>query len=159
LAEYARKNRSIEGYPAGKQITRDEFFEVQADIFVPAAIENQVGEKEAEALRVRLIAEGANGPINPEGEKVLKKRGIDVIPDLLANSGGVTVSYYEWVQNKRSETWDLEEVDRRLEQAMQRAYHRTMYFAREKNVDPRIAAYGIALQNISQAYYERGIFP
>src|SRR4029077_14925417 len=99
-----------------------EFFATKADIFAPCALENQVGEAEASALNVKLVAEGANGPCNPEGERVLLDRGIDLLPDVLANSGGVTVSYYEWVQNKRSEHWTLEEVDERLESAMKNAY-------------------------------------
>lgn len=158
LSEHVRSHGSIQGY-GGQACTREEFFATPADIFVPAALENQVGKEEAKALKVRLVAEGANGPVNPEGEAVLKKRGIDIIPDILCNSGGVTVSYYEWVQNKRSETWELEEVDRRLEHAMRRAYERVMYFAREHNCDARIAAYALALQSISTAYDERGIFP
>ncbi len=130
-----------------------------ADIFIPAALENQVGEPEAKALRVKLVAEGANGPINPQGEAVLLDRGVPILPDVLANSGGVTVSYYEWVQNKRSETWDLEEVDTRLKRAMTHAYHRVMHFARDHQVNPRVAAYCLALRSINTAYQERGIFP
>ena len=110
-------------------------------------------------LDVRLIAEGANGPTNPEGEAVLADRGIPVIPDILANSGGVTVSYYEWVQNRNSEHWDAEEVQRRLLHMMRRAYQRTMFYAAEKKVNPRIAAYALALESLSTSYAERGIFP
>ena len=114
---------------------------------------------EARALNVKMIGEGANGPLNPEGEKVLLDRGVAVLPDVLANSGGVTVSYYEWVQNKRSESWSLEEVDERLEKAMKRAYREVFNFSREKKVDMRIAAYAIALQRIEAVYREREIFP
>lgn len=159
LAEWVKTHGSVADYDAGEPISREDFFQTKADIFIPAALENQVGPEEANALQVRLVAEGANGPINPEGEKVLKQRRIGILPDILANSGGVTVSYYEWVQNKRSEQWDLEEVDRRLEIAMQRAYHRVMFFAREHGIDPRVAAFSLALQNINTAYSERGIFP
>jgi glutamate dehydrogenase (NAD(P)+) len=159
LQDYVEANGSIEGYPRGERITRDEFFETSADLFIPAALENQVGEKEAKALRVRLVAEGANGPVNPVGEAVLKDRGIPIIPDVLANSGGVTVSYYEWVQNRNSEHWDLEEVQRRLLHMMRRAYQRTMFYAAEKKVDPRIAAYALALESLATSYAERGIFP
>lgn len=159
LQDYVQANGSIEGYPRGERITRDEFFETSADLFVPAALENQVGQKEATALRVRLVAEGANGPLNPAGEAVLKDRGIPIIPDVLANSGGVTVSYYEWVQNRNSEHWDLEEVQRRLLHMIRRAYQRTMFYAAEKKVDPRIAAYALALESLATSYSERGIFP
>ncbi|MGF1469395.1 MAG: Glu/Leu/Phe/Val dehydrogenase [Sandaracinaceae bacterium] len=159
LSDYVKQHRSIEGYPNGEKIGRDDFFAVKADIFVPAAIENQVGPEEAESLQVRLVAEGANGPINPAGEEVIERRGIEVIPDVLANSGGVTVSYFEWVQNKRSETWDLEEVDQRLERKMVRAYHRVMVHARERGITPRLAAYSLALTTLKNAYEERGIFP
>ncbi|MDH5490431.1 MAG: Glu/Leu/Phe/Val dehydrogenase [Myxococcales bacterium] len=159
LSEHVRRVGSIEGYHHGETVSRDEFFSTKSDIFIPAALENQVGTHEANLLDVKLIAEGANGPLNPEGERILKNRGIPIIPDVLANSGGVTVSYYEWVQNRRSEIWDLEEVDHRLEQAMTRAYHRVMYFARQRGVDARIAAYCLALSNLGTAYAERGIFP
>lgn len=159
LSEYVKKNGSIAGYGAGETITREEFFGIEADLFIPAALENQVGEEEARALNVKLIAEGANGPLHPDGERILKERGIPVLPDVLANSGGVTVSYFEWIQNKRSETWDLEEVDARLERKMKDAYGRVMAFAREHGVDYRIAAYGLALKALMTAYDERGIFP
>jgi len=158
LADHVKEHGSIEGY-RGDKCSRDEFFATAADIFVPAALENQVNEAEAKALRVKLIVEGANGPVTPEGEKILKDRKIAIIPDILANSGGVTVSYYEWVQNKRSETWELDEVDTRLEHAMKKAYERVSYFARERKCDLRVAAYGLALERISTAYVERGIFP
>ena len=159
LQEYVKKTRSIAGYPGGKPITREEFFRIKADIFIPAALENQVGVDEAAALQVRLVAEGANGPCTPEGEKILLERGIDILPDVLANSGGVTVSYYEWVQNKRSESWSLEEVDGRLEKAMKRAYREVGELARQKKCSLRVAAYGVALQRIAAVYGEREIFP
>src|SRR3954469_20780696 len=159
LQEYVKKNRSIAGYPGGKAISREEFFRVKADIFIPAALENQIGIEEAQALQVRLVAEGANGPCTPEGEKVLLERGIDILPDVLANAGGVTVSYYEWVQNKRSESWTLEEVDQRLEKAMKRAYREVVEMARQKKCTLRVAAYAVALQRIASAYGEREIFP
>jgi glutamate dehydrogenase (NAD(P)+) len=159
LQQYVRKNGSIAGYPNGEAISRDEFFSLEADLFVPAALENQVGEKEATALKVRLIAEGANGPTTPDGEAVLERRGIAVLPDVLANAGGVTVSYYEWVQNRRSEQWSIEEVDRKLELAMRRAYHRMTEFAARNRCSSRLACYGVALERLARVYQERGIFP
>ncbi len=159
LADHVAKTGSVVGYKHSKAITRDEFFQQEADIFVPAALELEVGEKEAKALRVKVVAEGANGPTYPEADNILFERGIDVLPDILANSGGVTVSYFEWLQNKRSERWDLEEVEQKLEKHMLRAYAAVRDLAEERKIDYRTAAYGIALGRIDTAYSERGIFP
>jgi len=158
MMEYVKERGSIDGYP-GEPISREDFFGLEADIFVPAALENQVGEDEARALKVRLVAEGANGPCTPQGERILEDKGVHIIPDVLANSGGVTVSYFEWIQNKRSESWDLEEVDARLERAMKRTYQRVASYARDKGCSQRIAAYGLALRALMTSYEERGIFP
>jgi glutamate dehydrogenase (NAD(P)+) len=159
LKQYVQKNGSIAGYANGQAISRDEFFAVQADLFVPAALENQIGPAEAEALQVRLVAEGANGPCTPEGEAVLTRRGIDLLPDVLANAGGVTVSYYEWVQNRRSEQWTLDEVEERLERAMLDAYDRMAQFADTNKCSNRVACYGVALGRLVQVYTDREIFP
>jgi glutamate dehydrogenase (NAD(P)+) len=159
LQDYVQANGSVAGYPNGKLISREEFFATKADILVPAALENQIGSAEANLLNVRLVAEGANGPCNPEGERVLAERNIEVLPDVLCNSGGVTVSYYEWVQNKRSEQWTLEEVDDRLETAMKKAYREVTQFARSRKCDLRIAAYALALSRLEIVYQEREIFP
>ena len=159
LQDWVKKNRSIAGYPGGKPISREEFFRIKADLFIPAALEAQIGADEARDIQVRLVAEGANGPCTPEGEKILLDRGIDIIPDVLANAGGVTVSYYEWVQNKRSESWTLEEVDSRLEKAMKKAYREVVEMSRQKKCSLRVAAYAVALLRIAAAYGEREIFP
>jgi glutamate dehydrogenase/leucine dehydrogenase len=159
LQDYVEEHGSIAGYPGGKPITREEFFATKVDIFAPCALENQVGDAEAKALDCKLVVEGANGPCNPAGERVLLEKGIDLLPDVLANSGGVTVSYYEWVQNKRSESWSEEDVDTRLEAAMTRAYHEVSDYARSKKCDMRIASYAIALLRIEAVYKEREIFP
>lgn len=159
LKQHVEQHGSLSGYPNGQKISREEFFAVPADIFVPAAMENQIGPLEAEALQVRLIAEGANGPCSPDGEEVLARRGIDVLPDVFANAGGVTVSYYEWVQNKRSEQWTLEEVDDRLERAMADTYERIEHFAEAHHCSLRLACYGVALERLSRAYVDREIFP
>ncbi len=155
----SRRTAPSPATPAASPSAREEFFRIKADIFAPSAMENQVGAEEATALQVRLVAEGANGPCTPEGEKILLDRGIDILPDVLANSGGVTVSYYEWVQNKRSESWSLEEVDTRLEKAMKRAYREVVDLARQKKCSLRVAAYAVALARITAVYAERDIFP
>jgi glutamate dehydrogenase (NAD(P)+) len=154
-----RRHGSIEGYLKTPGVTRDEFFSHKADFFIPAALQNQIDEHEAKLLQVQLVAEGANSPTTPAGEQVLAARGIDVIPDVLANAGGVTVSYYEWVQNGRNESWDLEEVETRLERAMRRSYARVTDYAREKNCSMRDAAYSLALLRLKQVYAQRRIFP
>jgi glutamate dehydrogenase/leucine dehydrogenase len=159
LKQYVEQNGSIAGYANGTKIPREQFFGTQADIFVPAALENQIGAAEAEALQVQLVAEGANGPCSPEGEEILKRRNIEILPDVLCNAGGVTVSYYEWVQNRRSEQWTIQEVDQRLEIAMHDAYDRMARFAKLNNCDYRRACYAVALQRITQVYTEREIFP
>ena len=159
LTEWVKREVSIAGYPSGQPITKEEFWATKCDISIPSALEGQIGPAEAKVMDCKLVAEGANGPTTPEGEKILLDRGITVIPDVLANSGGVTVSYYEWVQNKRSEAWDLEEVDTRLESAMKRAYGEVVDFARLHDVDMRIAAYCLALDRLQAVYRERDIFP
>jgi glutamate dehydrogenase (NAD(P)+) len=159
LAEHAHRTGQIAGFERAERLTRDEFFATKADIFIPAALENQVGEHEAKLLDVRVVAEGANGPVNPAGERALLDKGTDVIPDVLANAGGVTVSYYEWLQNKRMERWALEEVDLKLETMMIRSYQRVRDLAKERKVPKRVAAYGIALRSLADPYALRGIFP
>jgi glutamate dehydrogenase (NAD(P)+) len=159
LQDWVEENGSIAGYPGGKAITREEFFETKADIFAPCALENQIGETEAQTLDCKVVVEGANGPTNPMAEKICADRGIDILPDILANAGGVTVSYYEWVQNKRSESWSEDEVDEKLERAMMRAYREVSDHARQNKVDRRIAAYALALGRIEAVYKEREIFP
>jgi glutamate dehydrogenase (NAD(P)+) len=159
LADHVGATGSVAGYKGAKAITRDEFFQVEADIFVPAALELEIDEKEARALRCKVIVEGANGPTYPEADQILSERGIDVLPDILVNSGGVMVSYFEWLQNKRSERWELEEVEQRLEHGMQRTYAHVQELANEKKIDYRTASYAIGLKRMEQAYSERGIFP
>ena len=159
LADYAKQNRCIAGYPGGQAISREAFFASKADIFVPAALENQIGVDEAKALTCRLVAEGANGPTNPEGEKILLQRGVAIIPDILANAGGVMVSYFEWAQNKRSEHWELAEIDMQLERRMRAVYDSVRAFSTQHKVSSRVAAYAIALQRIERVYRDRGIWP
>jgi len=159
LSEYVQETGSVAKYHNAKVISRMDFFALEADIFVPAALELELGVAEAEVLKVKLVAEGANGPTYPEAEEILIKRGIDVIPDIFANSGGVIVSYYEWLQNKRSERWDKTEVHARLEKRMKETYANVRRFAATHDTDMRTACYAIALERLQRTYDERGIFP
>jgi glutamate dehydrogenase (NAD(P)+) len=149
----------VRGYSGGKPANHVEFLRTKADIFIPAALENQITAETAPWLKVRLVAEGANGPTDPDGDAILQERGIDLIPDILCNSGGVIVSYFEWLQNKRSECWDLQEEDCKLRKKTTHAYERVRDKAAELGTDWRTAAYVIALSRLEKAYQERGIFP
>jgi glutamate dehydrogenase (NAD(P)+) len=159
LADYVKKHGALKDYDSGEPCTRMDFFAAKADILIPAALQNEVGVPEANALQVRVILEGANGPVMADGEAVLLDRGIDIVPDILANAGGVTVSYYEWVQNGRQESWELDEVEERLEKAMRRSYLRVVEFSREHKCTQRDAAYAIALRRLAAVYRQRQIFP
>jgi glutamate dehydrogenase (NAD(P)+) len=159
LSEHVQRTGSVVGYPGTHSIPRDQFFATECDIFIPAALELEIGVAEARAMRCKLVAEGANGPTDPRAEPILLEKGVHLIPDILANSGGVCVSYYEWLQNKRSEVWDLEEVEERLAKRMKRTYLAVSEYAATRKCDWRTAAMCLALGRISKAYGERGIFP
>jgi glutamate dehydrogenase (NAD(P)+) len=160
LLAYAKSHGGlISGYSKAKPIDRKTLFRTPADILVPAALENQLTAETAPLLEVKLVAEGANGPTDPDGDRVLQQKGIDVIPDILCNAGGVIVSYFEWLQNKRSEFWDLEEVDGKLHRKIVSAYERVRDTAKKFRADWRTAAYIVALSRLATVYKERGIFP
>ena len=159
LTEHVRTNGGVKGYARAQEASVDDFWSMKTDIFIPAALELQIDARVAKMLDCRLVVEGANGPTTLSGEVVLKERGIDVLPDLMANAGGVAVSYFEWIQNKRSESWQLKEIDERLHFLMRRAYHAMRAFARERGVDNRTAAYAVGIRRINEVYKERGIFP
>jgi len=149
----------VAGFSDASPIDHITFLKTKADIFIPAALENQITEETAPLLNVRLVVEGANGPTNVAGDEILQQRGILVLPDVLCNGGGVVVSYFEWLQNKRSEFWDLEEVDTRLKKQIIGAYRRVRDTVQEHNTDWRTAAYIVALGRLAKVYTERGIFP
>ena len=159
LSEHVAKTGSVAGYKGATKVTREEFFGLEADIFVPAALELELGLKEAKALKVKMVVEGANGPTYPEAEDYLLGKGVDVIPDILCNSGGVIVSYYEWLQNKRSEQWDTADVLARLEKRMKQTYANVRQYAQAHKTDWRTASYAIGLERLQHCYRERGIFP
>jgi glutamate dehydrogenase (NAD(P)+) len=159
LAEHVGKTGSVVDYKGGAPISRDQFFGLECDILISAALELELGPEEAELVRCKMVAEGANGPTHPRAEEILLKKGIHIIPDILANSGGVVVSYYEWLQNKRSERWELEDVLDRLERRMRQTYGVVRQCVNQRGLDWRTACYAVALQRLEQSYAERGIFP
>ncbi len=159
LTKYVKDNRGVYGFPKAVPVDHEAFFSTEADIFIPAALENQITGQTASMLRVKMVAEGANGPTDPFGDILLRKSGVDVLPDILANSGGVVVSYFEWLQNKRSEYWDLDEVDGKLHRKIVAAYQRVRNAAKEYDTDWRTAAYTVALARLQKVYEARGVFP
>ncbi len=159
LALYVRSTRGVRGFQGARPVTRAEFLSQHADVFIPAAMEDQITGIAAEMLRVKLVAEGANGPTTPEGDVVLKDRGIDVIPDILCNAGGVIVSYFEWLQNRGGAAWTAQEIDSRLLEILTRAYERVRTTAASRGIDRRTAAYAAAMSRLEQVYADRGIFP
>jgi glutamate dehydrogenase (NAD(P)+) len=156
---HRQENGTICGTPRTEQISREALFEVDCDILVPAAIEGQITVRNAHAIKAKLIAEGANGPTTPEADAILRERGVTIIPDILCNAGGVTVSYFEWVQDREAFFWTLEEINARLRRIMTRAFDDTMHMAREHEVDMRTAAYMLAVGRVAEATLTRGIYP
>jgi len=159
LNAYFKQNHTFDGFKNLKKIDHKKFLSTKADIFVPAALENQITAETAPLINVKVIAEGANGPTDPDGDEILQQKKIDLIPDILCNAGGVIVSYFEWLQNKRSEFWDLEEVDRKLRKLIVGGYDRVRTATKKHNTDWRTAAYVVALTRLEKVYKERGIFP
>jgi glutamate dehydrogenase (NAD(P)+) len=159
LMNHCNKGGKVVEFGKCEKIGNDEFFGLPVDIFIPAALEGQINEKTAPKIQAKVVVEGANGPTTEEGEKILHNRGITILPDILANSGGVTVSYFEWVQNKTSSQWLGDEVDRKLGIILSQAFDKTYKVTKEMNSDFRTAAYVVGLKRLAQAYQERGIFP
>jgi glutamate dehydrogenase (NAD(P)+) len=160
LIEFAKNNGGqIGNYPNVAGINHKEFLSLQADIFIPAALSNQITLETVPLLNVKLVAEGANGPTTPEADEVLLQRGIGLIPDVLCNSGGVTGSYFEWLQNKRSEYWEMDEVMEKIRKKVVEAYANVSAMSKTYKTDLRTAAYIVALNRLEKAYIERGIFP
>ncbi|QDT90193.1 Glu/Leu/Phe/Val dehydrogenase dimerization domain-containing protein [Gimesia algae] len=159
LLEYVAKNRFLEGYPEGDQISNEELLELKCDILVPAALQNQITAENADRIQCKLLAEGANGPTTLEADEVLNEKGVFILPDILANAGGVTVSYFEWVQDTQNYMWTLEEVNQRLKSILKDAFHRTLNRAQKNQFDMRTAAMIEGVERVSQAKLARGLYP
>jgi len=150
---------NLSGYSGGDVVTNQELLELPCDILIPAAIQNQITEDNAGALQCKLMVEGANGPTTLEADAILADRGITVVPDILANAGGVTVSYFEWVQGLQQFFWSEEEVNRKLIDLMESAYRSVDDLAKEKGVTLRTAALMRGIGRVTQAKLARGVFP
>jgi glutamate dehydrogenase (NAD(P)+) len=143
----------------GDQISNEELLELDCDILVPSALENQITHKNASRIRTKIIAEGANGPTTPEADEILYDRGIFIVPDILANAGGVTVSYFEWVQNLQELLWSEEEISERLARILKRSFTEVLNISEREKVDMRTAALMLAIGRVVQATKLRGIYP
>jgi len=156
---FKEKKGSVVGFPGTKQITNEELLELEVDVLAPCALENSITQENAPRVKAKIVAEGANGPTTPEADDLLFKRGIVVLPDILANGGGVTVSYFEWVQNLQELFWTKPEVDKKLEDHMVIAFDRVWEMHDKQRVDMRQAAYMVAINRVAEAYKVRGIYP
>lgn len=156
---HKEKTGSVVGFPGTKKITNEELLELAVDILSPAALENQITSENAPRIKAKISAECANGPTTPEADDILYKKGVLVIPDILANGGGVTVSYFEWVQDLANFFWTKPEVDQKLEGVMVRAFDAVWKMHEDKKCDMRQAAYMVAINRVAEAYKWRGIYP
>jgi glutamate dehydrogenase (NAD(P)+) len=159
LVAFKARTGSVEGFPGAEPISNTAVLEVPCDILVPAALENQITLQNAERVKARIVAEAANGPTTPDADLVLHNRGIMVIPDVLANAGGVTVSYFEWVQDLQELFWDEDDVNKRLERVMTKAFADVHAMAVKHNVELRTGAYILAIDRVANATRTRGIWP
>ena len=154
--QYKKETGSVSGFTGAKAITNAEILELDVDVLIPAAIENVITEKNAGNIKATIIAEAANGPTTPEADDILYKNGKYLIPDFLCNAGGVTVSYFEWVQNIGGYYWTLEDVHAQLQEKMIRAFHDVHEMAQKNNVDNRTAAYMVSVQRVAEVMRLRG---
>ena len=156
LVDYKLANGSLKGYPGAKEITNEELLALPVTVLIPAAMENTLNEKTAATVQCKISVELANGPTTPEGDKILDSKGVIVLPDYLANAGGVTVSYFEQCQNAQNYYWSLEEVQQRLDQKMTRAFKAVYEMSQEKKINLRDAAYLVAVKRVADAAKLRG---
>src|SRR4051794_21476399 len=159
VADWVAEHHTLEGCPLGDAIGRAEVLEVPCDTLIPAALERQITDENAERIHCRTIVEAANGPTTPEAEAILAERGILIVPDVLANAGGVTVSYFEWVQDQQKYLWDIIEIQERLRRLLRGAFARVMETAEQHDVDWRTAALSVAVKRVAEAARWRAIYP
>ena len=159
INRHKRESGAVMGCPGTDEITNAELLETEVDVLIPAAVEGVITVKNADEIKARVICEAANGPITFEADKILMDRGVSIVPDILANSGGVTVSYFEWVQDIQAYFWSEDEVNDRLRMIMERAFVDVHSFAEEKDLSLRQAAHWIGVGRVAEAHLTRGLFP
>ena len=156
---YKRETGSVSGFPGAERISNAELLELDCDILIPAAIENQIGEHNAPRIKARIVAEAANGPTSPEADRILNDKGVFLIPDILCNAGGVTVSYFEWVQDLQNLFWREATINARLKEVMVKSFNDVLEMSKKHKVDMRTAAYMVAVGRVAEATLTRGIYP
>jgi len=156
---YKRENGTVVGFAGAEQITNAQLLELDCDILIPAAIENQIGEHNAPRIKAKIVAEAANGPTSPEADRILFDRGVFLIPDILCNAGGVTVSYFEWVQDLQNLFWREATINARLKEVMVKSFTDVLQMATKHKMNMRTAAYMVAVARVAEATLTRGIYP
>jgi len=159
ILDYKTKTSTVKDFPKAEFISNEDLLEIECDVLVPAALEGVITEKNVNNIKAKIIAEAANGPTTPEADEILYQRGVFIIPDILANAGGVTVSYFEWIQGLYGYFWDEERVNRRLKKIMVRAFNEVLKIAQKEKIDNRTAAYIYAISQVAEAMKVRGIWP
>ncbi len=159
VSAHKRDTGQVKEYPSADEITNRELLELDCDVLIPSALESQITELNASRIKARVVAEGANGPTTPAADRILFDRGVFIVPDILANAGGVTVSYFEWVQGLMEFFWTAAEVNRRLKRIMQKAFAETLEVSRKKKIDMRTASYELAVSRVGEAARALGVYP
>jgi glutamate dehydrogenase (NAD(P)+) len=159
LIDYMKETKSVKGFPGSTPITNEELLELDCDALFPCALENQIDEHNAEKIKAKIIVEGANGPVTNVATKILHDRGVFIAPDVIANGGGVIVSYFEWVQDIMSFFWDEDEINNRLKTIITKSFENVYKFQQEKNIDMRLAAMSCSVQRLEKAMLLRGLYP
>jgi glutamate dehydrogenase (NAD(P)+) len=159
VLQHQRVSGRVEGFPGTQAVSNAALLELPVDMLVPAALENQVTARNAGRIQATLIIEGANGPTTPDADHMLEQRGVVVVPDILANAGGVTVSYFEWVQDIQSFFWEEGEINQKLERVMRKAFAQTCEQSDAHGVSLRMGAYLVAVKRVADATAVRGIYP
>jgi glutamate dehydrogenase (NAD(P)+) len=155
---HLKATKTLEGYEGVERVGNAELLEIECDVLAPCATENQITSENASRLKCKILAEGANGPTTPKADKILHEKGVFVIPDILANAGGVTVSYFEWVQDRMGYFWREDEVNQRLEEKMVASFHEVVKYSETHNVDMRTASYMLAIDRVAYDTRMRGIY-
>ena len=157
--QHSERTGSVVGFPGGERVSNAELLELPCEILVPAALDSQITEKNADRIRARVVVEGANGPTTPAADRILGDRGIYLVPDILANAGGVIVSYFEWVQDLQAFFWTEAEVNAKMEQILTSAFQQTVATAAQHDTNLRLGALIIGVSRVAQATRLRGIYP